>query len=278
MKRSLALAAVSLLTLSAFATPPAVPSVTSIAPGGGTVTGGDTVTIRVSDTLLQCAICSPPLYEAEVTFDGIPARSITATTDTIYAVTPPHAAGAVTVVVTSEGHSYGTASFAYYGFGGPILRSNYERVLVPLSLPGDGVPGAFGSLWTSELWVSNPTPYPVELFNDISCTIVCLDPPPGGGYPQLPANTFFKLSSLNLLGDYGFLYYAQKTYANDLSFALHVADVSRGADNAGTEIGVVRRARSAAPRSTFSTSPSMPCPALPCGCTTSTPTTPSRLT
>lgn len=236
MKRLFAVAVLSLAAASASA------AVTSITPGLGTTNGGDTVTIVLDQSLTSC-VCSPPAYFAEVTFDGVPARSVFAWEKTVYAVTPAHGPGAVTVAVSSGETSYGTTTFTYHGYGSGLLESrNYERVLLPIVLPGtQTVPGSFGSQWSGQLWVSNPKEFPVEFFSDISCTLVCPAILPGEPpYPALPANSVFQMLPSTPVGYYGYLYYLQKTYADDVSFSLHIGDVSRSAENAGTEIGVVR--------------------------------------
>src|SRR4029077_3909352 len=111
---------------------------------------------------------------AEVTFDGVPARSVSASDKTIYAVTPAHMRGDAVVRVTSQGDPYGTGSFTYAMWGDPVDRTNYERILVPLLLPGDhAVPGAFGSQWTGQLYARNRASFDVEFFSDITCTLVC---------------------------------------------------------------------------------------------------------
>jgi hypothetical protein len=237
MKRSFLVALLCLLAVPSFA------DIKSITPARGTLTGGDTVTIVVDQPLYSCPVCSPPVYEAEVTFVGVPARSVTAYNDTIRAVTPSaHFGGTVTVAVSSHGTPYGTTTFTYYGWDSELTdRSNYEKVLIPLALPQDhAVPGAFGTLWSSDFWFSNPTPWPVELFNDVTCTYFCPPPPPGSGYPQFGAGTLGRITPVPAAGTYGLLYYVQKTYANDVSFSLHVRDLSHDTANAGTEIGVVR--------------------------------------
>lgn len=236
MRRLFVVAVLSLVAASAFA------AVTSITPGLGTTNGGDTVTIVLDQSLPSC-VCSPPAYLAEVTFDGVPARSVFAWEKTVYAVTPTHGPGQVTVAVSSSGTPYGTGTFTYHGYGSGLLDSrNYERVLLPIVLPStQTVPGSFGSQWSGELWVSNPTNYAVELFSDISCTLLCPPILPGEPpYPAVPANRVFQMLPSTVAGYYGHVYYLQKTYANDISFSLHVGDVSRSAENAGTEIGVVR--------------------------------------
>jgi hypothetical protein len=237
MKRVVAAIVLSLISASAFA------AITSVSPAIGTVSGGDTITITVDAPLHACIICSPPISIVNVTFGSVPARAAYAVnTTTIQAVTPEHAPGAVDIAVTSGDFTYGTAPFIYAGWGGPISPANYEKVLVPLALPaGRAIPGAFGSQWTTELWVSNRSAYTVDLFNDVSCTVYCPtffapDPP----YPQLAPGSVTKVEPLDAGGGVAFIYYLQKTYANDVSFSLHVADASRSRENAGTELGVAR--------------------------------------
>jgi hypothetical protein len=242
VKKVLFAVLLSFTALSLVADPPLLAIVTSITPALGTVSGGDTIAIVVSEPLHSCPVCSPPFFYAEVTFGGVAARSVVAWDKTIFAVTPPHMAGTFDVVVTSQGTLYGSAKFTYAGQGSPVTASNYERVLVPLALPSlRAIPGAFGSQWSTEIWVSNQSEYPVEFFNDVTCTVVCqlffaADPP----YPQLAAKSVTKLEPLDAAGGAAFLYYVQKTYANDVQFSLHAADTSRSKENAGTEIGVVR--------------------------------------
>lgn len=237
MKRLLLVICVLALAASASAA-----SIVSISPALGTVNGGDTVTIVVDESLYTCPVCSPLTYEAEVNFDGIPARSVFAWQNTVTAVAPTHGPGTVQVAVSSGGHSYGTTTFTYHGYGsGAIESRNYEKVLLPIALPSSQtLPGSFGSQWKGELWAHNPTPYPVEFFSDVFCTSVCPTLLPGENpYPALPAASLTHLEPFGV-ANYGLVYYLQKTYANDVSFSLHVADVSRNSENAGTEIGVVR--------------------------------------
>ena len=239
MRAPAALLAFTLLAVPALG---ATPSVVSIAPVVGTVSGGDIVTIVVDTPLHSCAICAIPAFAAEVTFDGTPATIVSAFDKIIAVRTPAHTHGTVDVVVTSEGAPYGTAKFTYAGWYGPIDISNYEKILVPFTLPaGRTLPGAFGSQWTTEFWVSNEANAPAELFNDVICTLSCplflvAEPP----YPQIASKSTTKIDPPDAGGNVAFLYYLQKSYSNDVHFSLHAADVSRSKENAGTEIGVVR--------------------------------------
>jgi len=228
--------------LLAFATS-AAPSITSISPAIGTVNGGDLITITVDTPLHSCIICSPPLALAEVTFGGVASPEVrTMSATTIVARTPPHTFGNVDVVVTSQGDPYGTTRFRYAGWGGPIDLNHYEKVLLPLALPdGKTIPGAFGSQWATEFWVSNEADAAVEFFQDITCTLTCplfLIAEPG--YPQLAAKKVVKYNVVDAGGNVAYLFYLQKGYANNVHFSLHAADLSRSKENAGTEIGVVR--------------------------------------
>ena len=241
-KALLALAAIA-LALPLFGA-----SITSISPAVGTTGGGDAITIVTDTPLFSCIICSPPAYFAKVTFGGVPARSVYAWDRTITAVTPEHAPGTVDVVVTShnqitgEDVPYGTTQFTFSGWFGPNFdRANYEKVLVPIAFPADRViSGAFGSRWTSELWVNNRSEYPVELFNDAVCTIICPRIAAGAPFPRIGAKTTERISPVDIPGNLGYLFYLQKGGSEQVDFSLHVADISRSAENAGTEVGVVR--------------------------------------
>ena len=243
MRKTLFALATILLAIPAFGV-----SITSMTPAVGTTGGGDVVTIRVDTTLYSCPNCSPPAYFAKVTFDGVPARSVFAWDQTIFATTPEHAAGTVEVAVTSrhpftnEEVPYGTAQFTFSGWFGPGFdRSNYEKILVPVALPADRVvPGAFGSRWTSELWVNNRSEYPVEFFNDVVCMVICPRIAPGAPFPRIGAKSIERVFPLDIPGNMGYLFYLQKGGSEQVDFSLHFADISRSAENAGTEVGVVR--------------------------------------
>ena len=79
------------------------PTVTSIGPTSGTTAGGTTVTITGTNLTGTTA----------VTFGGVPATSFTVVdANTIVAVVPAHAAGAVDVVITTPGGS-ATTTYTY---------------------------------------------------------------------------------------------------------------------------------------------------------------------
>ncbi|MCX4905253.1 IPT/TIG domain-containing protein [Streptomyces sp. NBC_00878] len=82
----------------------ASPSLAAVAPASGTTAGGTTVTLTGADLLGATA----------VRFDGVAATSFTVNSATqITAVTPPHAAGAAAVTVTTPGGTSNTTGYVY---------------------------------------------------------------------------------------------------------------------------------------------------------------------
>ena len=109
-----------------------------------------------------------------------------------------------------------------------------ERVLLPVVLK-QAVPGAYGSLWTTSLWITNTADRPVLIEPyDYGCGLaVCVQPP-------TPANTSFRPSSGALLPVPGIFMYVERGVADQVGFALRVQDISRQAETWGTELPVVR--------------------------------------
>jgi hypothetical protein len=72
----------------------------------------------------------------------------------------------------------------------------YERVLVPISV--GNVPGAFGSLWSTELWYRNNSDKPVAIFPlavaDPVPTIKRTEPLPVGNFPASAPGTLLYVS------------------------------------------------------------------------------------
>lgn len=93
----------------------ATPTITSIVPGSGTTAGGTPVTITGTNFTAG----------STVTFGGTSATSIVVVSSTsITCVTPAHAAGTVSVVVTSCG---GTATGSFTYTTGPTTSNNYVQ-------------------------------------------------------------------------------------------------------------------------------------------------------
>lgn len=103
------------------------PAITSLAPAIGTVLGGEQVTVTGSGF-------GP---DTTVTFGGVSATVAVEGPDTLVATAPAHAAGAVDVVVTTQGQASAPATYTY------------EKVATSLALVGPtgatvaGAPAAF---------------------------------------------------------------------------------------------------------------------------------------
>lgn len=106
-----------------------------------------------------------------------------------------------------------------------------ERILLPLYV--EPTPGLNSSLWISELWVHNA--------NDTHAPIF---PVPIGGYLGLPPRTSIKppVEAQPVGYQPGSFIYVRDTHSARLHFSLRIRDVSRQAENLGTEIPVVREA------------------------------------
>jgi hypothetical protein len=117
--------------------------------------------------------------------------------------------------------------------------SAYERLLIPV-YGADGMPGAFGSRWTSELVGRNEHDKYVEIVQRLSG--LCGTCPLA---PAQPHSTFFPRLSVPNPGGGAFVYVAP-IGAGKVSFHARIQDVSRQALTWGTEIPIVRE------RDTFS--------------------------
>lgn len=113
----------------------------------------------------------------------------------------------------------------------PAADSDYERVLVPVAVSGAPLPGAYGSVWISELWATNKGTQRVEL-----CSADCAGKP----FPAIEPGQSLKIAVPADDINAGYQLWLQKGGAQDVTFSLRVRDTSRFDDNHGTEIPVAR--------------------------------------
>lgn len=157
------------LLLSSAASAQLGPRITSVTPQFGPTSGGTTITIRGQNLFQTCVllICTPPRV-----FIGAKEAEILSATPEEYVVrTPPHSAGRFNVTLFRNIDLAGTIAEDAYTYG-VIL----ERLLVPIVYPGD-IPGAYGSLWRTELAGFNgsnsnfvlPDPTETCTFFDLRC-------------------------------------------------------------------------------------------------------------
>jgi hypothetical protein len=126
------------------------PSVSSVSPASGQLTGGASVLVSGANFLPG----------AKVTLGGVPATNISATTGSISATTPPGTTGAVNVVVTNPDGQSATATGAY----------SYEQPAPALA----AVSPASGSVKGGTVVVLSGTnflPNPVVTFGGVGATV-----------------------------------------------------------------------------------------------------------
>lgn len=110
----------------------------------------------------------------------------------------------------------------------------FERILFPIL---SNTRGQHGSEWRTEAVISNPKPWFVEFYNDIT-SIVCVTYPCG---ERLGPNMTLRFEGGSHPGGVALL--APWPEAEQLAFALRVRDVSREAESFGTDIPVVRESQ-----------------------------------
>lgn len=180
-------------------------------------------------------LCHAPAG-CRVFIGGVEATATPGPNGVISVIAPPHAPGAVDVVVRRPDDQTFTARAAlyYYDLLTAPPRSVFERVLFPLLF---NTPGANGSQWRTESSIDNPNSYAVETANVIF-PIPC---PPMPGIPC--GERIEPLSYQKFEGGVhprGVALLVPRVEAPYLSFGLRVRDVANDADNFGSEIPVVR--------------------------------------
>ncbi|MGZ7080447.1 MAG: IPT/TIG domain-containing protein, partial [Thermoanaerobaculia bacterium] len=121
-------------------------------PPYGSPGGGDTIKFEAISPAIDFRAALP-----EVLFAGISAVVTVIDSKTLTAVTPPHKEGAVEVQLRLDGTTYTTP----YKFGYIVPR---EPILIPLAIE---TPGAYGTRWTTDIWVYNDAEEPVNLLPEV---------------------------------------------------------------------------------------------------------------
>ena len=121
-------------------------------------------------------------------------------------------------------------------FAPSAFAQSLTAFLFPL-VPADKVPGANGSLWTTELVIENSSDHAITLSNN-GCPI-CLTPPPPGVPVTVPAHSTVRNPPIvqTVLGAYLFVF--DPADAAALRMQMRVRDMSREAETFGTEVPVV---------------------------------------
>ena len=188
----------------------------------GSTAGGTPVivTVAAAHCLNQpLSACAAPT----ITFGGVPATNVTVIDQAHFsATTPPHAPGAVQVVVTDVSFTKSSYAFRYYDMQLAPSAKFFERVLIPVIFNG---PGAFGSHWVTELSLVNANSYPIEPWRPIAGRTAIASQPVVFGSEDAPNGVFLVVPRQSTPG---------------LTFHAAVRDTSRADSEWATQIPVVR--------------------------------------
>ncbi len=172
---------------------------------------------------------SGKLLGTGVTFGGVGATVVNATPDQIVVRPPQHDPGPVDV---ESGALRSTAAFYYLPSDKAPDPAFYEPMLFPVAFSG---PGAFGSDWTTQIYLRNENEYPLpflplDVFN-LGCRLFeCHSFPPAHG-----TTTSGAFNAPN-----GVVVFVPRQGAPKVHFGVLVRDLSRQAQSLGTGIPVVR--------------------------------------
>jgi hypothetical protein len=230
--------ALSLAALGAQAQQQPAPAIGNISPTNGTTAGGIDVTISGSNLQphIECFAPCP----TTVTFGDAKVEPYRVSDTELTVKAPAHAAGTVDVKVDVPGGGSVTAPQAFtFSSASPAL---WEPVLIPVYIDS-ATPGANGSLWRTNLWISNGGTQNVQVAS-WPCSL-----PPGvctATFPSAttltPGQSVHNLPS-SIYGSFpepGRIIYLNRTTANDAFMNLRVVDDSGIVVDAGTEVPVVR--------------------------------------
>ncbi|MEO8382200.1 MAG: IPT/TIG domain-containing protein [Acidobacteriota bacterium] len=215
----------------------AEPSVQTLDPNRGTNNGGTEVTIRGKD-LGRIVVCLLPC-PTTVTFGETTVEALEISDEELRVTTPPHAAGTVDVTVSIPAKTPVVVENGFTFLAGP--EADYERVLLPVWWK-DSVPGAQGTQWRTDFWLRNDGENGVRIAAyNCPASHACLPVFPAT-YTLLPGYALHNVPDFSVepRNNPSQLLYLSSDSAAGVEMSLRVADVSRGALNAGTDIPVVR--------------------------------------
>ncbi|MEO8035991.1 MAG: hypothetical protein ABI837_16255 [Acidobacteriota bacterium] len=190
------------------------------APAGGR-------SIEFTTTAIDLRCCGMP----QVLFGGVQSPSVTVRSSTaLTATTPPHAEGVVDVELRMGGQTFG--SFFKFGYERPR-----EQILIPVAIE---IAGAYGSRWTTDIWVYNDSDLSVNLEPEV-CSFIGLIYPCGGSLVVAARGSLHIPARRQQSGEFPEAYLIPPIDAiPKLHFQVRVRDAS-GTDVVGSQVPVVRR-------------------------------------
>jgi hypothetical protein len=162
------------------------------------------------------------LAGATITIGGVMVPASSDVDGILVAQAPPHAPGAVDVIVNSTSGTVSAKAGLIYYDPAAADPAVFEPILFPLSFQG---PGAFGSQWTTESFVLAEGS--VAYFRDPLPCAACST--------KLSANAQLSNNS----NPWGHVLYAMRGTTGTADFASRIRDTSRAAQTAGTEVPIV---------------------------------------
>lgn len=213
----------------------AAPTIEELLPGAGFPWGGTRVIIQGSDLLGEpfyiCYDSAP--CPITVLFGGVPGDVEFAATDHVTVIAPAHARGVtdVTIKVAGRPDAHAANAFTFtdlaeFGYG--------ESTSFFIPVNANDVNGAHGSIWRTELTIHNPTEFTVPIDGQLceqgpsTCPRLSLAPGETKSIRLYPGR-----------GESGTLL-VPNGIADELSLSLRVRDLSRNAEDWGTEVAVVQ--------------------------------------
>lgn len=162
------------------------------------------------------------LAGATITIGGVTVPASSDIDGILVAQAPPHAPGAVDVIVNSTAGTVSAKAALVYYDPAAADPAVFEPILFPLSFQG---PGAFGSQWTTESFVLAEGS--VAYFRDPLPCAACSR--------TLSANAQLSNNS----NPSGHVLYAMRGTTATVDFTSRIRDTSRAAQTAGTEVPIV---------------------------------------
>jgi len=164
------------------------------------------------------------LAAATLTIGGVTVPANSNVDGALLADAPPHAPGAVDIVVNSTAGTVSSKAALIYYDPAAADPAVFEPILFPLSFQG---PGAFGSQWTTESFItaSGSASYFRDALPCAGCSSMI-----STGTKQLANNS----------NPWGHVLYAMRGTIDSVDFTSRIRDTSRQSQTAGTEVPVVR--------------------------------------
>ncbi|HUP45318.1 MAG TPA: IPT/TIG domain-containing protein [Thermoanaerobaculia bacterium] len=218
--RSIAAIVVFLCGLPAFAQIAPPPVIQNVTPSSGSISGGTLVTltgIALSPSCGGYMIGCEPV----VRIGGVEAAIVERASNRLVVIAPPNSHGRADVEITTPGGSYRLAGAFSYGGAG------FRRLLLPVYIDGEAH-GAELSRWVTELF---------GFHRAAGVARVTGDPDTSAG--TVAGRIAFRPALETARPGQGRFLYVADEDAEAVRLNLRVRDVSREADNLGTELPVI---------------------------------------